>query len=99
MKILEHRTGDISGTFLYTGNLVCWTHFLHTGQTEYILQEPKTCNYLQVTFPADFLHVAYTSKIYHVAIQCKIHSYKNYTFSIRFTKCINNLFLNCNISL
>ena len=30
MKILEHRTGDISGTFLYTGNFVCWTHLLQT---------------------------------------------------------------------
>ena len=32
MKILKSRTGHILGTFLYTGNSVCLSHFLNTGQ-------------------------------------------------------------------
>ena len=43
MKLLEHSTGDFQAHFLYTGNLVCRTHFLRTGQTECILREPTTC--------------------------------------------------------
>ena len=60
MKLLEHNTGDISGTF--PAHRIDGTHSAGTYDTYTWV----TFHAHFLTFPVHFLDVAYTSKIYHV---------------------------------
>ena len=65
MKILEHKTGDISGTFpVHRKFGVSDAFSAHRRDRMHSAGTYDT--YTKVTFPVHFLDVAYTSKMYYV---------------------------------